>query len=421
MPDAKPMAPADAMWHWFSTKFATDQFMVYAFAGAPDSIERAIADVVARARTCDDLGLTIRPRPLDVGFPLWVPRAVGADQVCSHSLDDPTWPAFLARLAGLVDDQLDPRTATWRLHVFGSVAGVPGAEGPTTVTVLQISHALGDGTRTAALAGYLFGREAGPEPVAERPRGSRVRRILESRRAHDQLALDTDSGAVPAAKSGARPLSTNNKPVGARVLRTRVCRPDELPGPTVLVGALVAISEALSGYLNERGEDTSELIAEVPTAKPGVRYANNHFAAPSIGLYPDASSRSERLRGIVGDLMAWRRRSEHPAFAADDLAFDAIPAVLRHLGIWRVNPDRPSPTVQSNTAVSSVDRGAADLSFGGCPVILTSSYPSLLPQMALAHGVHKIGDTVAISVHTTDAVITDVDEYFDRIDSALRR
>jgi hypothetical protein len=286
--------------------------------------------------------------------------------------------------------------------------------------VFQISHALGDGTRTAALAAYLFGREAQPEPIAVGQGGRRIRRILEARRAQQQLARDTEAGSVPAAQGAVPPLSINNKPVGTRILRTIERSADQLPGPTVLVGALVGISDALSGYLRDRGEDVSQLSTSVPMAKPGTPYANNHFAAPSIGLYPDSANKGERLRRIVGDLMAWRRRSEHPAYAANDLAFDAIPASLRHLGIWRVKPDKPSLTVESNTTVSSVDRGPADLSFGGCPVTLTASYPSLLPRMGLAHGVHRIGDTVAISVHSTDAIIADIDEYVDRLNTALR-
>jgi hypothetical protein len=189
----------------------------------------------------------------------------------------------------------------------------------------------------------------------------------------------------------------------------------------VLVGALVAVSEALSGYLRERGEDVSALTAEVPTVKPGERRARNHITAEAVGLYPDAGSQAERLRLIVGDLMNLRRRNQHPAFAAADLAFDAIPAPLRRLGVWRLNENQEVTSVQGNTVVSLVDRGAADLSFGACPVSLTSSYPSLMPMLGLAHGVHRIGDSVAISVHTTEANMPDVDEYIQRLESAIAR
>ena len=67
-----------------------------------------------------------------------------------------------------------------------------------------------------------------------------------------------------------------------------------------------------------------------------------------------------------------------------------------------------------------VNRGAADLSYGGTPVVLTAGYPGLSPMMGLTHGVHGIGDTVAISVHAAESAIGDVDAYVDRLDAALR-
>jgi hypothetical protein len=68
--------------------------------------------------------------------------------------------------------------------------------------------------------------------------------------------------------------------------------------------------------------------------------------------------------------------------------------------------------------VSSVNRGPADLSFGGRPVALTAGYPALSPMMSLTHGVHGIGGNVAISVHA-DASNVDVDEYLGRLRTAL--
>ena len=70
------------------------------------------------------------------------------------------------------------------------------------------------------------------------------------------------------------------------------------------------------------------------------------------------------------------------------------------------------------TVVSSVNRGPADLSFGGCPVVLTAGYPALSPMMSLTHGAHGIGDVLAISVHA-DPVNVDVDDYLLRLRSAL--
>lgn len=419
----RPLAAVDAMWYWYATKFLTDQFLVYAFAGTPPTLDRAVDQVLERARLCPDLRLRIAEPRLDLRSPQWISCDVVPEQIVVHpleELEERSWSACLDALVSLSGQQLDPRHATWRLHVFTGVLGVPAGAGSSAVVALQISHALGDGLRAAALAGYLFGRKTAPPALAPRPPGRLIHRAVEAHRAHRQLVRDTEAGLIPPPKQAAPALSTNNRPTGKRVLRTVLRRPSELPGPTITVGVLVAVSEALSGYLRDRGEDVSKLTAEVPMVKPGVRHSHNHFGSVGIGLYPDTASRQERAGLIAGDIQNCRRRRLHPAFVADELAFAAVPAALRRWGVSRLDADRRSPTVMGNTVVSSVNRGAADLNFGGCPVIQTSGYPALSPMMGLTHGVHGIGDSVAISVNTTESIIADIDGYLDRLNAALR-
>jgi hypothetical protein len=52
-------------------------------------------------------------------------------------------------------------------------------------------------------------------------------------------------------------------------------------------------------------------------------------------------------------------------------------------------------------------------------VLLTTGYPALSPAMGLTHGVHGIGDTVAISVHAAESAVGDIDAYLQRLDAAL--
>ena len=51
--------------------------------------------------------------------------------------------------------------------------------------------------------------------------------------------------------------------------------------------------------------------------------------------------------------------------------------------------------------------------------MLTAGFPALSPMMGLTHGVHGIGDTIAISVHAAESAVADVDEYLERLAAAL--
>jgi len=153
-------------------------------------------------------------------------------------------------------------------------------------------------------------------------------------------------------------------------------------------------------------------------AKPGAPQAYNHFGNLVVGLYPKLGL-DERMRRIAADLANGRRRFQHPATLAGDRAFAAVPAPLLRWGVSKLDPDVRPAQVSGNTVLSSVHRGAADLSFGDAPVVLTAGYPALSPAMGLTHGVHGIGDTIAISVHAAKSAVGDVDAYVELLDAAL--
>ncbi|MGZ8801759.1 MAG: DUF1298 domain-containing protein, partial [Mycobacterium sp.] len=354
-------------------------------------------------------------------YPAWSPREVGPDQFVVHDPADRSWTACLAAVAALAGDQLDPRVMTWRLHVFPAVEGVPGARSRGTVAVLQICHALGDGVRSSVLAGYLFGR-AGAVPAVGVPRhtaGGFARRAVTAARTQRTLVSDTATGLVPAQARSVPALRTNARPSGTRHIRTVICERGQMPGPTITVGVLAAVSAALSGHLRDLGDDPTLLGAEVPMAKTGRRLAHNHFGNVGIGLHPDAEI-GLRTRRIAADLHQRRRRAAHPAMRAENNAFAAVPAPALRWGVAQFDPDVRSPTVIGNTVVSSVNRGAKDLRFGDAAVLLTAGFPSLSPMMGLTHGVHGIGDTIAVSVHAAESALGDVDAYLQRLERELR-
>ncbi|HZC51658.1 MAG TPA: WS/DGAT domain-containing protein, partial [Mycobacterium sp.] len=351
-------------------------------------------------------------------YPLWVPAAVGPERVVCHDLVDQSWRGCLAAVVALAEDQLDIRRMPWRIHVFTPVRGVPGVAGPGSVAVMQVAHALGDGARASAMAAWLFGRPA-PVPEVTSPRaGFLPWRAVDAARTHRKLARDTRAGLVAPSVGSRPPLSTNSRPEGARSVRTLVRHRSQLPGPTVTVGVLAAVSTALSAVL---GDTAESLGAEVPMAKPGVPRAHNHFGNVVAGLYPDLGL-DARIERIATDLANGRRRFEHPAMRSADRAFAAVPAALLRWGISQFDADARPSQVAGNTVVSSVNRGSADLSFGDAPVVLTAGYPALSPAMSLTHGVHGIGDTVAISVHAAQSAFrhgADVDSYVELLDATL--
>jgi hypothetical protein len=411
---AQRMAAVDAQFYWMSAKVPNDEFLLYAFDGEPADYAHAVEQLCRRANA--DPALTTRVRdgnPLT--YPQWVAAAVTPERVMRHDLDDQSWAGCLAAVVALADDQLDVRRMPWRLHVFTPVLGIPGVSGPGSVAVMQVAHALADGARASAMAAWLFGR---PDPVPEVRRlraGLLPWRAAQAARAHRRLTGDIRAGLL-AAGVGPRPLlATNARPGAVRSVRTLVRHRRQLRGPTVTVGALTAVSTALANLL---GDAADTLGAEVPIAKPGARHAYNHFGNITVGLYPKLGL-EDRAERIAVELANGRRRFAHPATRCADRAFAAVPPALLHWGIGQFDLDVRPSQMSGNTVVSSVYRGAADLSFGDARVVLTAGYPALSPMMGLTHGVHGIGDTIAISVHAAESAVPDIDGYLRLLDAAL--
>jgi len=408
------MTAVDAQFYWMSAKVPNDDFMLYAFDGEPTDFEHAVEDVRGRARACRALTVRVEDgSPLT--YPSWVQTELEPEWVTRHHLDDDSWRGCLDAVLRLIDDQLDIHRASWRLHLFAPVHGIPGSTGPGTVAVMQFAHALADGPRALALAAWLFGRATPVPDVVTASPGFLPWRAVDAARAHRKQVRDTRAGLLPPA-IGTRPaLSTNARPMGVRSVRTLLRRRSQLSGPTATVAVLAAVSGALAGYL---GDAAATLIAEVPMAKTGVRQAHNHFSNVTVGLYPGLD-RQARVERIAADLADARRRAQHPAVRAADRAFAAVPAPLLRWGVSLFDPEARPAQVSGNTLVSSIYRGPADLHFGAAQVLLTAVYPGLSPAMGLAHGVWGIGDAVTISVHAAESAVGDIDDYVARLDAEL--
>ncbi len=408
------MAAADAQLLWLSATVPNDQFLLYAFDGTADDIGAAIACVRSNVQSCPELSL----RAVDDSrwrYPRWEPVGPADEQCVVYDGTGLDWQDCLDRVGRLV--QLDSGRMAWRVHIWPQVLGIPtpvlGSPVAGSVVVVQISHALGDGVRSAALAATLLGRRPSASAVGRPDRGVLLWRAAVAARAHRRLVRETDTGLVDPPGRLRPILDINTGPRQEAAVRTMVLDRNRLPGPTVTVGALVAIADALGGYLADRGQDIGRLGAEVPMATGAALHAHNNFRSVSVDLFPelDPLSRAER---ISAQLAAHRRRGAHPALRASAAAFASVPAPLLRWGVGRFDADARPAHVSGHTVVSSVNRGPADLRFGGNRVLMTAGFPALSPMMGLTHGVHGIGDTVAISVRADPAII-DVDHYLDRL------
>lgn len=452
------MAAADALSYWMAPIIPNDQFAVYVFAHREVDDPRVLAAwLAARAQRVRDLRLRVLDVPLTLDRPYWVTTDVRAEQFVVDDVAR-TWQQCLAALAQRMSDQLDPTDMAWRVHVFAPVSGVPGAPdeysqpgepisgcgGPTpaadsdagVVVVLQISHALGDGRRSAEIARELFGtRVFGAEPrrsVTRAAPDSALRvgsALLGAARFPGQFASMVARGVVawrrhrvaPVEHGGGVALSRVNKPSGrSRTLRTLTVerRTLRIGGCGVTVGALVAISLALPRFLADVDD---RLVVELTVARSPRRGTRNNFRNVGIDLRVDEPDLCERARRIAADIDTARRCDDDPTRVASRAATAATPAALTRWGIAHFDPEVVPERVTGVTVVSSVDRGPADLMLDGRPVLATAGFPALSPVQGLTHGVHGIGDRVTISVTTSPEVCPDVDAYLAGLSEAIDR
>ena len=414
------MAAVDAQFYWMSAKVPSDEFLLYAFDGEPADLADAIEQVCRRARACPALTMRVEDCSA-LAYPQWAPATVGPEHVVRHDLVDNSWAECLDAVVGLGEDQLDIRRMTWRLHVFTPVLGIPGVTRPGVVAVMQIAHALADGARATAMAAWVFGRDV-PVPVPEvkpPPVGFLPWRSIDAARTHRRLVRDIRAGLLGPGVGLRQPLSTNVDAGGTRSTRMLVRHRSQLPGPTVTIAVLAAVSDALSKVLSgPLGDARDSLAAEVPMVKSGARQGYNHFGNITVGLYPELGF-DARVERIGTDLANGRRRFDHPASISADRAFACVPASLLRWGVSKYDPDVRPGQVAGNTVVTSIYSGVADLSFGNAAVVLAAVHATLSPLMSLTHGIHGIAETVTISIHATDSAVPDLDNYVQLLDAAL--
>ncbi|MBY4109800.1 DUF1298 domain-containing protein [Rhodococcus fascians] len=422
--------PVDAQAYWMASKVPSDQFLLYCFAGAREPLESTVRRLRIRSAGIEVLGLRITEVPFGLERPHWTAMDPGTDTISVHP-EPRTWQECLDAVASSFERQVDPRHTVWHLHLYPNVSGAPACDGPSLVAVLQLSHAAADGTLAARTARELFGTQpvpsrpvtptAPPAPltaaVAALTLPVRVVRMaragIRARRDALRLEEDTASGSVPPPARSRALTTLDVAPTDRTDLRTIVLPKSALQfaDTSITVTALTAISVALQHFL----ENPADLAAEVTVARTAAVGARNNFGNVGVGLFSAEPDLRTRSRLVAADLAERRARAGHPvsltARASQNETERHVPAFLAAWGVAQFDPTAVPPTVTGNTVVSSVSRGAANLTLGGGPVRFTAGFPALSPAMSLTHGVHGIGDTVTISVTSNRAAVPDPDRY----------
>ncbi|MGW0250855.1 wax ester/triacylglycerol synthase domain-containing protein [Nocardia goodfellowii] len=459
-------APADATMYWLSKRTRNDLFLLYSFADSGVPTDELRAHVEQRGALIPDLRVRLREVPGDLDYPSWVRCEFAADQFVEHALPRPDWAHVQAALGELLDTGVDAADRPWRLHVFRGIAGAPRRSDPAelaTVVVIQMSHALADGMRAAELARLLFGGvdsayvDPAPAEPSRPPRRPQRRpgfrlggesatafgvtagvagllrapiqvaqtmvRGFHAYRAQQTLAGLTETGLLPGPGASFVPSLVNRANAErdtAHQARMLVYPSDELriPGRTVTVVALTAVSLALPNYLASLGKPVDSSGAQVPMALPGKSLSRNNYRSLGVDLHIGEPDLRRRADQIAATLAARRTRAAHPLLTVQDRVTAVTPAALLRRDIDRYPLDTVPDAIAGHTVVSSVHRGPADLSFGG-PVRFTAGFPAIGSVMHLTHGVHGLGDTVTISVHADAGAVPDIDAYLARLESAV--
>ncbi|GAC79704.1 hypothetical protein SAMN04488550_3239 [Gordonia malaquae] len=417
------MAPTDAAMYWLGRGTVNDQFLLFAFdrGGVPDVVQK----LRRRAAAIADLHLAVRTVPGDLDFPRWAPAPIRDDAIVVRPGDD--WPACLAAVTAL--RPLRESSALWRVHVFDAVAGVPRVDGLGRVAVLQISHAVGDGRRVSAIARALFSRE--PAPFLRDKRvaidDTRLAALRSGLLIGPNLLRSTALGLAAWAaeepdggRANVAPTRANVSPEGPRELRTLTVDAASLrvAGRSSTVGVLVGLAEVLPSFLNAPVCDASvELTVAFDDDRDSA--ARNCFQTVGVGLHADVRDRGLRASLIADEIAAARARVSSAQRAASRRAAESSPAVLVATAARLGSGAPPPASVAGWTVVSPVYRGAADLTLGGGAVRFTAGFPYLSSAHSLTHGVHRIGDTVTLSVNAGGRIADGVDDYIASLASVF--
>lgn len=417
-----------------------DWFAFWVFEGVPDraAVE---AQLSARLPAIALLRRRIAELPGHLDRPYWVvDDSPLADHLLHHDGESLDWSACMDRIGQYFPHQLDGRRTSWQLHVFYDVRNCPHTDGPATVVVAQLSHAMTTGMAMDPLTDALFGTgrpvavlglpEARTQPL------SRVRALGRSARAPFRalslvirVATSKSNKKVPTPAKPpemvrpdiARPPEPVAADRGPRTIRFVQVPTAQVKGESVTVtaGVLAAISGAMQDYVESvsglrSAQITSNVVVSVPEAElMGV----NRLSYEILNLRGDLETLGDRARAIAAALRASRERPVKQSTAGVQATVPfMVYRLAARLGRRRAKAvsflfDQRLYTALTSLIVKS------DAELAGFPVRLMSVYQG--GSLGLTHSLCGSPETVTVGVVAQSGVIADIDAYASYLKNAL--
>ncbi|QCQ93881.1 DUF1298 domain-containing protein [Rhodococcus sp. SGAir0479] len=400
----------------------------------PGGIDRAAVEQWVSERLDRSPLLTHRvvPVPGFLDHPRWVPARVDVTRhVSVEEYSGEGWAALGETLTRMTADGLRRDVPPWRLSVFTGVTGVAGLPERAVVVALQIHHCAIDGLGVGHLLRALFGTVPAPRWRL----GSRVPwwiaaparfPLLVTRLAAAAVRLGVETRRRPSAPKPASPHTRlNGRADGGRAHRFLPFTVPELKitakalGPYTINDLWIAmVAGALRAYLLEKEElPASSLAAHVPLSLRGDGPpVGNLVANMVVDLRTDLDDPRARLAAIADTVRRERvllgRVGRRQMAVLDAVPAPALRRLVRRADARRAAASADAPR-HTNTVVSNVPRGAADLEFLGLPVRTTMSLLEVFDGRGLSHVAASIGDEMTLTVTCDTGMMPDVDHYVD--------
>ena len=389
--------------------------------------------------------------PGQVDYPYWIAAdRAPASFISRHGADRLEWSACMEQMGSLIAVPLDATVEAAHLHVFGHVVDAPTSSGSGIVVMLKVSHALMVGPSMPAVSEALFGAGAtevsipGLPPAASRfspawaaARGvgrtpfslaryakplvsnSLARRFGKAR----EDGEDREDTASPAAEA-TTPTRFSRFPGDDRTMRTfRLDRSAmQVSGLSVTAVGLAAVSSAMQTYLTENGEACPENLSSIATVALGEAahaMGVNRIGAAVVDLHPELEPIEARGHSIQSSLRTAQAGATSERALANLQYANSMPFILYRSFVLPGILNAQNFPPPANTLMTSIRCDVSPLSLCGRGLAFSGMLQALAPNIALAHSIVGVGDSIGVSVLSSNAVLPDIDRYVDLLRTAF--